>query len=66
MQAPKKTRTYSLSDEQLCAIEDALERGSVVEVKIEKSVPVIIEIRRKLLCKYSSGEGREAIQRDHN
>lgn len=66
MSIQKKARTFKLSERQLRSIEEALERGSIVEVKIERSVPVVVEIRRKLLCRHSSGEDREAIQRDHN
>ncbi len=66
MSIQKKAQTFRLSENQLRSIEEALERGSIVEVKIERSVPVVVEIRRKLLCRYSSGEGREEIQRDHN
>lgn len=45
-QEPKK---YSLSEYQAELIRIILERGNVAEVKIEKSKPVIVEIRRRLV-----------------
>lgn len=66
MQKPQYKK-YSLSKEQIRAVEECLERGNAVEVKIERSRPVVVEIRRKLLscAKYASGNDREEIQRDH-
>lgn len=46
LQEPKK---YSLSEGQTELIRIILERGNVAEVKIEKSKPVIVEIRRRLV-----------------
>lgn len=46
LQEPKK---YSLSEYQAELIRIILERGNVAEVKIEKSKPVIVEIRRRLV-----------------
>lgn len=57
---------FRLSAEAIRRIEECLEHGFIAEVKIEKSRPVVVELRRQLVHKEkTSGKDREEIQRDH-
>lgn len=42
---------YTLSEDIVRAIEKCLANGNAAEVKIEHSAPIVVEIKRKLMCK---------------